>query len=75
MSAIAIKEIGMVHWVEAAVEMPDDEMTVLLALSNGETWVGYRLAGEWYLLAAEVTGTGEPIRVTHWADMPEHPVV
>jgi hypothetical protein len=60
----------MSAWKSTADELPDDELTVLVALDDGEVWPAYRDAGLWFYV------TSDPIaasRVTHWMDMPEAP--
>lgn len=34
-------------WVAAAERLPDDDMTVLIALDDGEVWTGYRDGDDW----------------------------
>lgn len=50
--------------------LPDDDITVMLALSDGEVWQGYRNGEIWR------DTSGMPIasaRVTHWMHVPAHP--
>jgi hypothetical protein len=57
-------------WIKTSEKLPDDDMTVLLALDDGEVWPGYRDAGIWRYV------TGDPLessRVTYWMDLPPHP--
>jgi len=58
-----------VTWRKAADELPDDEITVLMALSDGEVWTGFRDAGEWRYVSADLV---EP-EVLYWAHIPEPP--
>lgn len=60
-------------WLPVAEDMPDDEMTVLIALhpdANEPVLFGYHTGGDWVECA-----TGGVIRhkVTHWCDMPAGP--
>lgn len=64
---------GHVIWVDASKTLPDDESTVLIALSDGEVWTGFNEAGEWRMVDAEPVGLRRGLRVTHWADLPDHP--
>ncbi len=58
-----------ITWVDATLELPDDDTTVLLALEDGEVWTGFRDAGAWcYVTADPVEST-----VTHWAAFPAPP--
>jgi len=58
-----------VFWVDARSELPDDDMTVLLALDDGEVWTGFMDDGVWrYVSADAIEAT-----VTHWADFPAPP--
>jgi hypothetical protein len=62
-----------VHWKDAGKELPDDEMTVLVALVDGEVWAGWHEDGRWWY----VTGEGERVefnpQVVWWADFPAPP--
>jgi Protein of unknown function (DUF551) len=56
-------------WVDAQDKLPDDDMTVLVALDDGEVWTGFMDAGIWrYVSADAIEGT-----VKHWAEFPEPP--
>ena len=58
-----------IQWVPAADIVPDDDLTVLIALDDGEVWTGFRDAGVWrYVSADKVEAT-----VTHWAEFPAPP--
>jgi hypothetical protein len=58
-----------VAWTNAAAQLPDDDILVLLALDNGEVWPGVRDYGRWiYLSGAEVRE-----RVTDWMHLPPAP--
>ena len=64
---------GHVIWVDARQIIPDDEITVLIALSDGEVWTGFHETGEWRMVDAEPVRRRRGVRVTHWAELPEHP--
>lgn len=51
-------------------DLPDDDITVLAALSDGEVWPAYHDADGWYYVTADPI---ESSRVTHWMHMPAHP--
>jgi hypothetical protein len=56
-------------WRCADEDLPDDDQTVLLHLQGGEVWTGFREAGEWRFVSADLIS--EP--VLHWAPFPEPP--
>jgi hypothetical protein len=56
--------------VDTSKQLPDDDMTVLIALDDGEVWTGFMDSGVWrYVSADAIEGT-----VTHWAAFPAPPV-
>lgn len=57
------------EWIRTAERLPDDDTTVLMAMADGEVWVGYMDEGAWRYASADPCG----VEVTHWADFPEHP--
>ena len=58
-----------VEWVDASKQLPDDDMTVLIALDDGEVWTGFMDSGVWgYVSADAIEGN-----VTHWAEFPAPP--
>ncbi len=59
-----------ITWIDATAELPDDEMTVLVALESGEVWTGFRDGGWWRYVSADLIG--EP--VTHWAEFTAPPI-
>ena len=60
----------MTPWTAVAASLPDDECTVLIAMGDGEVWVGFLDAGVWRNVDSwPCEGT-----VTHWRHFPEHPV-
>jgi len=60
-----------IEWKRTADEVPDDDMTVLVALSDGEVWTGYCDAGWWRYVSGDRI---EP-KVVFWAEFPEPPCV
>jgi len=59
----------MVQWIDASRELPDDEMTVLVALDDGEVWTGFHEENEWRYVSAELISA----RVMYWAEFPLPP--
>jgi hypothetical protein len=59
-----------IEWIDARLELPDDDITVLMAFADGGVWNGFRDAGEWRFASADLVAVGE---ITHWADYPEPP--
>jgi hypothetical protein len=64
--AVAPAATCSVFWVDARRELPDDDMTVLVALDDGEVWTGYMDAGIWRYVSADAIDA----TVTHWAEFP-----
>lgn len=60
----------MTQWISVADRLPDDDLTVLIALADGEVWTGFMDAGDWRYVSADLVG----IEVTHWMDFPEPPL-
>lgn len=60
-------------WIPCSQELPDEEITVLIALSDGEVWTGFLDTGEWRYESADLVDQGEGVTVTHWAHIPAHP--
>lgn len=58
-------------WIEAKTELPDDDLQVLVALDDGEVWTGFRDAGQWRYVSADLIEAG----VTHWAEFPAPPAL
>jgi hypothetical protein len=58
-----------IYWKDAAIELPDDGMTVLVItqFDGGGVWMGYHNAGLWFCVE------GGAIEVTAWAELPEGP--
>jgi hypothetical protein len=65
---------GQIEWFPVSEKLPDDDTTVMIALSNGEVWMGFRDAGLWRDTSAMLVGDEEGDQnVTHWAHVPAHP--
>lgn len=58
-------------WTAVGDHLPDDECTVLLALSDGEIWTGFIDSGVWHYVTADLINAD----VTHWMHYPEPPIV
>jgi hypothetical protein len=59
----------MSQWINVAASMPDDDVLVLLAISDKEVWPGFRDGDLWrYADAMVVTAT-----VTHYMELPAAP--
>lgn len=55
-------------WIPVAQILPDDDETVLVALADGEVWLGYHDGDSgWRSVSSDL------IVVTHWAAIPEGP--
>lgn len=59
----------MSGWIPVNDHLPDDEMTVLLALADGEVWPGFHDDGKWFYVSADPVG----VEVLHWAEFPAPP--
>lgn len=60
----------MLTWIPLSTQLPDADLTVLIALSDRDVWTGYLDGDVW----RDVSGMPlEPGRVTHWMHMPEAP--
>lgn len=57
-------------WIPTGEGLLDDDITVLMALSNNEVWPGFRTDGQWFYVS------GEPCCETpsHYSEMPRHPM-
>jgi len=62
--------IAEVIWNDAEVSLPDDETTVLVALADGDVWMGFRDGDDWRDVSAELIEE----EVEWWAELPAHPV-
>lgn len=51
---------------------PDDDLTVLLALSDGEVWSGFHEDGQWRYVTADLI---ESCQVIAWMHMPAPPTI
>lgn len=69
----SLRGMGWVIWHPVdGMLAPDDDMTVLIALSDGEVWTGYRDAGDWRFVSGDLVSQGSAT-VTHWAEFPDPP--
>lgn len=59
----------MSGWISVDDQLPDDELSVLIALDDGEVWTGFMDAGDWRFVSADPVTS----RVTHWLNFPEPP--
>lgn len=58
------------EWVPAGDQLPDSDLTVLIALVEDEVWMGYLDGDIW----REISGAPiEATRVTYWAHLPAAP--
>lgn len=57
-------------WTAAANTLPDDDVLVLLALSDEEVWPGFKDGDVWRYVDATVI---ESSSVTHWMHFPPAP--
>jgi hypothetical protein len=57
------------QWTPIAKGLPDADITVLMALDDGEVWPGYLDGDVWRYVTSDPIGA----RVTHWVDLPEAP--
>jgi len=61
----------MLTWTPTDVSLPDDDMTVLVALDDGEVWPAFLDGETWRYV------TDDPIedaRVLFWMHIPAHPM-
>ncbi len=58
------------NWIPSSTALPDDETLVLLALSDGEVWTGYRDGDAWRYVDGSII---ESATVTHWMHLPPAP--
>jgi hypothetical protein len=63
-AAPAMQEL--LTWKEAAADLPDADLTVIVRLRNNEepVWLGYFDGDQWCDL------DGQPVEVVRWAEMP-----
>lgn len=57
-------------WISTAERLPDDEQTVLIAMDDGEVWIGYLEADQWRYVSSDPITCA---RITHWMEFPEPP--
>lgn len=62
---------SVITWIATSVELPDDSITVLVALESGDepTWIGYYDSAEdgWF----NSDGMRFKSAVSHWAELPQ----
>jgi len=58
-----------IHWIPAELELPDDDILVLIAETDGNVSTGFHDADVWRYSH----GAGVDDLVTHWADLPAAP--
>lgn len=58
-----------IQWIASKDSLPDDDITVLIALADGEVWTGFHDAGIWRFVSADAV----TCEVEHWAAFPEPP--
>lgn len=58
-----------IYWRKVSRSVPDDGITVLMCDLDGEVYPGFRLAGEWRYITADLVKD----TITHWADLPLPP--
>ena len=57
-------------WTPVSAGLPDDELLVLVALSDDEVWPGFKDGDVWrYVDATPI----EASTVTHWTNLPPAP--
>lgn len=57
-------------WIATAERLPDDDMVVLIALTDGEVWTGFHDGDHgWRYVSADLVGA----EVRYWRERPEHP--
>jgi hypothetical protein len=63
-----------ITWIPAAERLPDDDITVLIALADGEVVAGWQEVDCWFDSTGwQIDADSNP--VTHWADLPAAPEV
>ena len=58
------------RWKPIAESLPDDDLTVLVALDDGYVWPAFMDGEQWHYVTADPI---EDVKVTHWMNMPEPP--
>lgn len=58
-------------WIDVRDHLPDDQITVLVALQFGEMELAWHEEGHWWLCASG----GMEDRISHWMDLPEPPII
>ena len=57
------------EWIDCKTTLPDEDICVLIALSDEEVWTGFIAEQEWHY----VSGDTMQSKVTHWMHLPEPP--
>lgn len=70
-AAIKKYEAKGATWTAVKDGLPDEDLTVLIYLEDGEVWTGFLESGKWHF----VSGDRVADTVTHWMDFPEPPVI
>ena len=59
-----------IKWTSVEADLPDDEISVLIATNDGDVWIGYKLGDVWFWSEGLLVESGT---VQFWADIPPHP--
>jgi hypothetical protein len=59
----------MSGWIDVEKELPDDGEAVIVAMRDGDVWLGFFDCTTW----RDVSGARIPARVSHWQSLPAHP--
>lgn len=60
----------MDNWTSVDAELPDADLAVLIAMADGDVWLGYLDGDIWRDVSADVIAWD---RVTHWMHLPPAP--
>ena len=58
-----------ITWIHVVKELPDDDLTVMIALKDGEVYMGFLDGETWRYM----DGTEPSSPVIAWAHVPAHP--
>lgn len=59
----------MSGWIDVEQELPDDGEAVLVAMGDGDVWLGFLDGVTW----RDVSGARTASTVSHWQSLPAHP--
>jgi hypothetical protein len=59
----------MTGWIDTENELPDDGEAVIVAMTDGDVWLGFLDGTTW----RDVSGARTAARVSHWQSLPAHP--